>query len=669
MTRRAVTAQHPTYGPNHTTTRPIQATMSRPGGIGCVLAALLWVVFSPDYLVFIVSAAIPLAVATLGLLVLQGWARELSLATAGLFATAVYWFGYLNRQDNLGKGIPWVLAALLTIAVIAAVMGVIAGVSMRLPAIYVVVLSLGVQTTLERVVFTQGNLSGGVSGGTERQQPIYNPRPFFFGLDLHGDTAFYLFLLSWLVLVLGLLVRLRHSPAGLAMFLSGDDRQAASAVGISPFRHRLAAYLLSGTLTAVGGILACWLYINPPVFFGYLAPTSLLMLAIPVLAGLDSIAWVVGIAIVFQVLPVQLESWRINTFLMAGVGLLAGAALGSRGVGGRVQDLTRRLRGGDRATRTTRSRPDAATLRRSQGLAGESLPEPANGNRTAARAEALAVLEGWLPARSDHFDAIRADGIRVRLGGVQALDGATVHVPNGAMVGLIGPNGAGKTTLFDVISGNRPADEGRVELFGTDVTRVPAWRRARLGMARTFQSSRVIEDLTVADNLLVGSRQRIGAGTARFLLGSSLAWASLREAEQAAWAAAVVLDIDRYWDERAGTLEFSARRRVEIARCLVSGPRLLLLDEPAAGLDPTSSTALLSLLRSLHDDLGLTVLLVEHYVKAVLDSCEIVHVLAEGIVIATGSPSAILADPLVRERYLGTRLTYAPAVEPQPSTT
>ena len=173
----------------------------------------------------------------------------------------------------------------------------------------------------------------------------------------------------------------------------------------------------------------------------------------------------------------------------------------------------------------------------------------------------------------------------------------------------------------------------------------------------------------MADNLLAGSRQRIGAGTAAFLLGSRSAWASLREAEQAAWAAAVVLDIDRYWDERAGTLEFSARRRVEIARCLVSGPRLLLLDEPAAGLDPASSTALLSLLRSLHDDLGLTVLLVEHYVKAVLDSCEIVHVLAEGIVIATGSPADIIANPCVRDRYLGTRLTYAPDVEPQPSTT
>jgi ABC-type branched-subunit amino acid transport system ATPase component/ABC-type branched-subunit amino acid transport system permease subunit len=644
----------------------VRSAMSRPGGIASVLAALLWVAVAPDYLIFTVSCGIPLAVAALGLLVLQGWAREISLATAGLFATAMYWFGYLNRQDNVGKGIPWVLAALLTIAVIGGLMAAIASVSVRLPAIYLIVLTLGVQTTLERVVFSQGNLSGGISGGTERQEPIYNPRPWFLGLDLRSDTAFYLFLLAWLVVLLALLVRLRHSPAGLAMFLSGDDRQAASAVGISPLRYRLAAYSLSGTLAAVGGILACWLYINPPVFVDYLAPTSLLMLAIPVLAGLDSIAWVVGMAVAFQVIPVQLESWRINTFIEAGVGLLLGAALGSRGVGGRFEDLTHRVRRGNRATRTGRGDPDVQALRNSDGLAGGA---PSEVGSSTARGDALAVLHQWLPPKSDHLDAIHATGIRVRLGGVLALDGATVRVPNGAMVGLIGPNGAGKTTLFDVISGNRPADEGRVELFGTDVTRILAWRRSRLGMARTFQSSRVIEELTVADNLLAGARQRIDSGTLAFLLGSKSAWARLREAEQAAWAAAVLLGIDRYWDERAGTLEFSARRRIEIARCLVSGPRLLLLDEPAAGLDPTSSTALLRLLRSLHEDLGLTVLLVEHYVKAVLDSCDIVHVLAEGAVIATGSPANIARNPVVRDRYLGTRLTYTPDPAPQPSAT
>ena len=177
-------------------------------------------------------------------------------------------------------------------------------------------------------------------------------------------------------------------------------------------------------------------------------------------------------------------------------------------------------------------------------------------------------------------------------------------------------------------------------------------------MTRTFQTTRVMTDLTVADNLLAGAYQRIAAGTPRFLAGMPTAWAQLRAAEDVAEAVAKLLDIDRYWDERTGTLEFSARRRVEIGRCLLAGPRLLLLDEPAAGLDPASSAALFALIRRLHQDLGLTVLLVEHYVRAVFDSCDHVHVLDQGSILASGTPTEIAADPAVRDRYLGTRLVY-----------
>ena len=148
---------------------------------------------------------------------------------------------------------------------------------------------------------------------------------------------------------------------------------------------------------------------------------------------------------------------------------------------------------------------------------------------------------------------------------IRALNGASIAVPTGAMVGLIGPNGAGKSTLFDVINGFIAADSGRVELFGADITKAKAWNRAKLGMARTFQSTRVIADLSVADNLLAGAYQQIRPGALSFILGRRVAWQRLRRAE------------------------------------------------PAAGLDPASSTALFTLIRRLHQDLGLTVLLVEHY--------------------------------------------------------
>jgi ABC-type multidrug transport system ATPase subunit len=132
----------------------------------------------------------------------------------------------------------------------------------------------------------------------------------------------------------------------------------------------------------------------------------------------------------------------------------------------------------------------------------------------------------------------------------------------------------------------------------------------------------------------------------------------MRDAEEVGYAAARLLGVGKYWDERVGTLEFSARRRIEIARALVAGPRLLLLDEPAAGLDPASSSALFGLVRKLHQDLGLTVLIVEHYVKAVLDTCDLVYVLAEGSVLASGTPAEIAANLEVQDLYLGTRLEY-----------
>jgi ABC-type branched-subunit amino acid transport system ATPase component len=233
------------------------------------------------------------------------------------------------------------------------------------------------------------------------------------------------------------------------------------------------------------------------------------------------------------------------------------------------------------------------------------------------------------------------------------------------MVGLVGPNGAGKSTLFDVICGIRQPDRGKITLFGHDVTNREVWDRSGYGMARTFQTTRVVRDLSVRENLIAGAYQKIRQNPFVYLAGLPSAWAKVSAAEEAAWAAAVLLDIDRYWDERCSTLEFSARRRVEIGRALLSGPRLLLMDEPAAGLDPNSTLALFDLVRRLRSDLGLTVLLVEHYVKAVLSTCDLVVVLAEGQVLAVGTPAEIAADPEVQARYLGARVHYRPAETPQ----
>jgi ABC-type branched-subunit amino acid transport system ATPase component len=215
--------------------------------------------------------------------------------------------------------------------------------------------------------------------------------------------------------------------------------------------------------------------------------------------------------------------------------------------------------------------------------------------------------------------------------------------------------------LFDVVSGFRPPDSGTVRLFGADVTNAPGWRRPRAGMSRVFQSTRVIEDLTVADNLLLGAHHQLGSPTLAYLAGWRQAWDSSAVAERAARAIATMLRIEDRWDDRAGTLSFSGRRRIEIGRALLASPRILLLDEPAAGLDPHSSAAMFDLLRQLHSELGMTVLLVEHNVTAVLSVCELVHVLAAGKVLASGTPAQITTDETVRANYLGNRMRFTAA--------
>ncbi len=453
---------------------------------------------------------------------------------------------------------------------------------------------------------------------------------------------------------MGALIRLRRSPVGLAFILVGANRQAAAAVGIPPVRFRILAFTTAGLLAGLAGVLGSMLYVGPPLYLTYRLQESLLLLAIPVLAGVDSMAAIVVVSSVMIVTPIALERWRIDQNTISALLLGFGALLGARGIGGRVHDLQRKWKYGERRVRTRSKRVATVVLRQAGGLGSErtTVLSPAE------RAGYLAVLEEWLPPRPEMDVALRAENIKVSFGAIHALTGASIVVPCGEMVGLIGPNGAGKTTLFDVVSGFTPADSGRVELFGKDVTNDKPWNRAKLGMSRTFQSTRVITELTVGDNMLAGVYGSVKANPLAFILGDRRAWTKMREAEEAAWAAARLLDIDRYWDERVGTLEFSARRRIEIARSILAGPRLLLLDEPAAGLDPASSSSLFDLVRQLHQDLGLTVLIVEHYVKAVLDTCDLIYVLAQGAILAEGTPAEIAANREVQDEYLGTRLRY-----------
>ncbi len=266
---------------------------------------------------------------------------------------------------------------------------------------------------------------------------------------------------------------------------------------------------------------------------------------------------------------------------------------------------------------------------------------------------ALETVEDFLPEQVREGTVLRATDIHKRFGGVYALQGAAIEVPAHSFVGLIGPNGSGKSTLFDVLNGFTAPDQGTVEAFGVDVTHKHAWDRAKLGMSRTFQANHIDLDLSVFDNLLSGAYLNVRGGVVASVLGFPAVRADQRRAADVARAVARLLDLEPVLEVRAGSLNFGAQRRIEIGRSLMSRPRLLLLDEPSAGMDAVEAQHLLMLVKRLQTDLGLAVLLIEHFVRMVLDNCGWVHAIANGQVIAAGPPDVVAASEAVQIAYLG----------------
>jgi branched-chain amino acid transport system permease protein len=543
-----------------------------------------------------------------GMNVLLGYAGQKSLGQAGLFAAGAYGAALLTTSSlDLG---PW--TALLLATGIAALCGVlIAAPSLRVrgPSLAMVTLAFGI--VVEKVV-TEAEVFGGAMG-------IYAIKPLTLGGEPLDMTQW-----VWLVVALGLglhllLRNLLTGRYGRAFLSLQADEIAAGAVGVPVHRTKVLAFVIAAATCGLAGALVAQQnqYINSD-FINF--NLSIFILLLVLFGGAGSLAGPVLGAVTLTVVSALVARWAWIEHFVQGALLLFALYVMPKGLAGVLDGLFRTRRG--------------------------EAPRRAEAPSADARLPVRRGAAGGTPL-------LQAEALNKAYGGVRPARDVSARLTPGHIHALIGPNGAGKSTLINMLSGVVRPDSGRILFQGQPLGRAAPHAICDRGIARTFQNLRLFRDLSVRDNVLLGQHARMRNGFLSSLLGLPRAWREERAAEARVSEILRFLGLSALADQPAGALPYGLQRRVELARALATEPLLLLLDEPAAGLNPQETAELGKLLLRIRDQ-GITILLVEHHMDLVMAISDHVIVLDYGATLAEGAPAAVQADPRVMAAYLGT---------------
>ena len=253
----------------------------------------------------------------------------------------------------------------------------------------------------------------------------------------------------------------------------------------------------------------------------------------------------------------------------------------------------------------------------------------------------------------DNKPILVAKDISITFGALKAVDNFNIEIKSGELIGLIGPNGAGKTTVFNILTGVYNASSGEYTLDGQNVIKTSTSALVKKGLARTFQNIRLFKYLSVVDNVVAAYNFRMKYGIFKGMFRTPAYWKEEKAAREKAIELLKIFDLDKYANTHAGNLPYGEQRKLEIARAMATEPKILLLDEPAAGMNPKETEDLMNTIKLIRDKFGIAVLLIEHDMKLVLGICERLIVLNHGTILASGEPTKVINDPRVVEAYLG----------------
>jgi ABC-type branched-subunit amino acid transport system ATPase component/ABC-type branched-subunit amino acid transport system permease subunit len=619
--------------------------------------------FGTHFTAFIFTLGVVYGLAAMSLSMLTGWVGQASLghaafAGAGAFATA--------KLQQHG----WPFLAIMPVVVgVALLFSLVVGLpALRIRGLQLAVATLAFGYSAERGVFEQ--LGGGYSNDTVLH------RPHAFGINFLNDKNYYLLCLAIAIVLTALAANIRHRTMGRGMMAVRESETVFSHVGGNVASYKLAGFCISAVYAAIAGVLLGGLIanINKDLFnvqFGFY------ILAVAIVGGMGSLIgpYIAGLAFAwYPQLFAGITALQYWTYMIGGLGMVVFVLVlpgGLVAIPERVATLSRwlmeRLGKGAEAPADEAEEIDLTT-------AGNILSAPsANGDRSVtsittrneARAYAeVSLVEGKnatsrrMRHRLEHKTEggeplLQVEDVSIAFGGTVALSEVSFSVQPGEVHGLVGPNGAGKSTLFNCITGIYRPQQGTILYKGVDLAKLPSYRRARLGIARTFQNINVLPNLSVLENLMVAEQAHWSGNLLRDALGLD-SHHQQEMVRQKAEATLEFLGLSYLRNAVAGDLSHGTLKLVELARALTSEPEILLLDEPAAGLSMQESHRLGEVLQQLRDELRLTVLIVEHDMALVMGNCNRVTVLDYGRVIASGGPDLVRNDPAVIAAYLGT---------------